>query len=58
LTTEELSVLINCIYEYTIKPAKDNSVDLTDNELSSSDNILLNLQKYLLAQKHIFELAA
>lgn len=58
LTTEELSVLVNRIYEYTIKLAKDNSVDLADDELSSSDNILLNLQKYLLAQKHIFELAA
>lgn len=58
LTTEELSVLVNHIYEYTIKLAKDNSVDLADDELSSSDNILLNLQKYLLAQKHIFELAA
>lgn len=58
LTTEELNVLVNRIYEYTIKLAKDNSVDLTDNELSSSDNILLNLQKYLLAQKHMFELAA
>ena len=58
LTTEELSVHDNRIYEYTIKLAKDNSVDLADDELSSSDNILLNLQKYLLAQKHIFELAA
>ena len=58
LTTKELSVLVNRIYEYTIKLAKDNSVDLADDELSSSDNILLNLQKYLLAQKHIFELAA
>lgn len=58
LTTEELSVLVNRIYEYTIKLAKDNSVDLADDELSSSDNIFLNLQKYLLAQKHIFELAA
>lgn len=58
LTTEELSVLVNRIYEYTIKLAKDNSVDLADDELSSSDNILLNLQKYLLAQKHIFELSA
>lgn len=58
LTTEELNVLVNRIYEYTIKLAKDNSVDLKDNELSPSDNILLNLQKYLLAQKHIFELAA
>ena len=58
LTTEELNVLVNRIYEYTIKLAKDNSVDLTDNELSSYYNILLNLQKYLLAQKHIFELAA
>ena len=58
LTTEELSVLVNRIYEYTIKLAKDNSVDLADDKLSSSDNIFLNLQKYLLAQKHIFELAA
>jgi len=58
LTTEELSVLVNRIYEYIIKLAKDNSVDLADDELSSSDNIFLNLQKYLLAQKHIFELAA
>lgn len=58
LTTEELNVLVNRIYEYTIKLAKDNSVDLADDELSSSDNIFLNLQKYLLAQKHIFELAA
>lgn len=58
LTTEELSVLVNRIYEYTIKLAKDNSVDLADDELSSSDNILLNLQKYLLAQKLIFELPA
>ena len=58
LTTEELNVLVNRIYEYTIKLAKDNSVDLADDELSYSDNILLNLQKYLLAQKHIFELAA
>ena len=58
LTTEELSVLVNRIYEYTIKLAKDNSVDLADDELSSSDNILLNLQKYLLAQKHIFELVS
>lgn len=54
LTTEELSVLVNRIYEYTIKLAKDNSVDLADDELNSSDNIFLNLQKYLLAQKHIF----
>jgi hypothetical protein len=39
LTTEELNVLVNRIYEYTIKLAKDNSVDLADDELSSSDNI-------------------
>ena len=32
LTTEELNVLVNRIYEYTIKLASDNSVELTDDE--------------------------
>lgn len=49
LTTEELNVLVNRIYEYTIKLASENAVELTDDELRSSDNTILNLQNYLKA---------
>lgn len=58
LTTEELNVLVNRIYEYTIKLADDNAVELTDEELNTSDNSILNLQRYLKAQRRIFETAA
>lgn len=58
LTTEELNVLVSRICEYTIKLANDNAVKLTDEELSTSDNSILNLQKYLKAQRRIFEMAA
>ena len=36
LTTEELEVLVGRIYEYTVKLAKDNSVELTNDELCAS----------------------
>lgn len=59
LTTEELGILVGRIYKYTIKLAKDNSVKLTEEELSISDKendgIIINLQTYLKAQKRIFE---
>ena len=42
LTTEELDVLVNRIYEYTVKLASDNAVELTDDEKKSSDNSILN----------------
>ena len=58
LTTDELNVLVNRIYEYTIKLASDNAVELTDDELRSYDNTILNLQNYLKAQKRIFEATA
>lgn len=62
LTTEELEVLVGCIYEYTIKLAKDNKVELTEEELNISDknitDTIINLQTYLKAQKRIFEEAA
>ena len=50
LTTEELDVLVNRIYEYTVKLASDNAVELTDDEKKSSDNSILNLQRYLKTQ--------
>lgn len=60
LSTEELDVLVNRIFEYTEKLAKDNSIELTEDELNRqiSDGTILNLQRYLKAQKKIFETAA
>lgn len=62
LTTEELEVLVGCIYDYTIKLAKDNAVELTADEMSASDKknsgAIIDLQKYLKVQKRIFETAA
>lgn len=62
LTTEDLEVLVGRIYEYTIKLAKDNDVELTENELQASNakntGTIINLQNYLKAQKRIFEEAA
>lgn len=60
-TTPELEVLVGRIYEYTVKLAKDNAVELTDDKLRASDNgnngAIIDLQKYLNAQKRIFETA-
>ena len=60
LSTEELDVLVNRIFEYTEKLAKDNSIELMEDELNAqiSDGTILNLQRYLKAQKRIFEIAA
>ena len=62
LTTEELEVLVGRIYEYTIKLAKDNNVELTDDEMNASrkqsKGAIIDLQQYLRTQKRIFEAAA
>lgn len=62
LTTEELAVLVGRIYEYTIKLAKDNNVELTDDEMNASGKqskgAIIDLQHYLKTQKRIFEAAA
>lgn len=61
LTTEELEVLVSRIYEYTVKMAKDNKVELTEDEFYVSNkkngNAIINLQTYLKAQKRIFEVS-
>ena len=61
LTTEELEVLVGLIYEYTIKLATDNTVELNYEELRTCDNknscAIIDLQKYLKIQKRIFETA-
>lgn len=58
LSTDDLDGLVNRIYNYTIKLAEDNDVELTEKEHSHSDNSILNLQNYLKAQKRIFGEAA
>ena len=60
LSTEDLDVLVNRICEYTEKLAKDNSIVLAEDELNAQipDATILNLQRYLKAQKRIFETAA
>lgn len=58
LSAEELEVLVGRIYEYTIKLAEDNSVELSDEELNPKNGAIINLQSYLKAQKRIFEAAA
>lgn len=61
LTTEELEVLVSRICEYTIKLAKDNDVELREEELNTagtnSSGVIINLQNCLKAQKSIFEKA-
>lgn len=60
LSSGDLSILVNLIYEYTAKLAQDNSVEIKSEALStmhSSDNAIIYLKQYLEAQKHIFEKA-
>ena len=58
LSTEDLDTLVNRIYEYTLRLAANNKIELTEEERSRSDNSILNLQNYLRTQKRIFEEAA
>lgn len=62
LTTEELEVLVGRIYEYTVKLAADNSIELTAADLQMSDagshSAIVDLQTYLKAQKKILEAVA
>lgn len=58
LSTKDLDVLVGRIYNYTIRLAENNNIELTDQERSRSDNTILNLQNYLKTQKRIFEEAA
>lgn len=59
-TTEELEVLVGRIYDYTVKLAKDNDVELSDEGLLQKNNsdTIINLETYLKAQKRIFSAVA
>ena len=60
LTTEELEVLVGRIYDYTVKLAKDNDVELSDEDLLQKNNsdTNINIEMYLKAQKRIFSAVA
>lgn len=62
LTAEELDVLVTRIYEYTIRLAKDNGVQLAEYSFSAANmkitNTIINLLHYLEAQEEIFATVA
>lgn len=58
LSTEDLDVLVGRIYEYTVRLAANNNVELTEQECSKTDSPILNLQNYLRTQRRIFQEAA
>lgn len=58
LSTEELDVLVNRIYEYTKSLAEMNEYHLNAEDLEKYDDSMGNLQSYLTVQKQIFETAA
>jgi hypothetical protein len=55
LSTDDLDVLVNRIYDYTIKLAENDNIELTEKERSQTDNSIINLQNYLKVQRRIFE---
>ena len=58
LSAEDIDILVNRIYEYTLKLAEDNDYDLDNLEVKDDSNPIINLQHYLSIQKKIFESAA
>ena len=58
LSAEDIDVLVNRIYEYTQKLARDNNYDLDDLKDENDSNPIINLEHYLSIQKRIFESAA
>jgi len=58
LSAEDLEVLVGHIYDYTIKLAMDNSVELSEDELNLNNGTIINLQSYLEVQQRIFEATA
>lgn len=58
LSTEELDVLVNHIYEYTTRLAEMNKYHLNAEGLEKLDDSIGNLYSCLIVQKQIFETAA
>ena len=58
LTSEELDVLVGRIYEYTLKLASDNEIEIAADNLEEEKDVIKNLQSYLKVQRRIFAEAA
>lgn len=58
LTAEDLEVLVGRIYEYTVKLAEDNHVELDDTEKCLNKGVIIDLESYLKTQQRIFKVAA
>lgn len=58
LSTEELDVLVNRIYEYTKSLAEMNEYHLNAEDMKKYGDSMDNLYSYLTVQKQIFETAA
>lgn len=60
LTTEELEILVNRIYKYTLQLANDNKVKIAEDEFANKEYLdsIIKLQVYLRVQRQIFEPAA
>ena len=58
LTSEELDVLVGRIYEYTLKLASDNKIEIAADDLEEEKDVIKNLQSYLKVQRRIFAEAA
>lgn len=57
LSAEDIDVVVRQIHDYTVKLARDNAVELSAEEQGDSGSTIINLQKYLKAQKRIFQVA-
>ena len=55
LTAEDLEVLVGRVYEYTLKLASDNAIELTEEEMPMDGGVIIDLETCLKAQKRIFE---
>ncbi|MBQ2255124.1 MAG: hypothetical protein II325_08230 [Clostridia bacterium] len=58
LTAEDLEVLVGRIYEYTVKLAEDNHVELDDTEKCLNKGVIIDLESYLKTQQRIIKVAA
>lgn len=58
LTSEELEVLVGRIYEYTLKLASDNEIEIAADDFEEEKDVIKNLQSYLKVQRRIFAEAA
>lgn len=55
LDSENLGILVNLIYDYTIQLAESNEVQLSEAEKKRTEVAILDLRNYLKTQEYIFK---